>query len=91
MYKSLGGDPDIKNFKKPNHGDLSNWARQGVLLLNDILTVQYNTPASHSKDSGWAQFTDEVIQLINKDCDGIVFLLWGKPAQKKAKIVNETK
>jgi len=79
MYKCIEGDGNIKNFKRPNHGDLTKWATQGVFLLNDILTVEDSKPASH-KTSGWADFTNEVIALINKECDNIVFLLWGLPA-----------
>ncbi|EAS00699.3 uracil-DNA glycosylase superfamily protein (macronuclear) [Tetrahymena thermophila SB210] len=90
IYKSLSNDPKIKGFKTPNHGDLTKWANQGVFLLNDIMTVEYDKPASHSK-SGWADFTSEVIKIINKECKDIVFLLWGKPAQKKASIVDTKK
>ena len=90
IYKSIETDPKITNFKKPNHGDLTKWAQQGVFLLNTILTVEDSKPESHRK-SGWDDFTDAVLNLINKECDNVVFMLWGLPAQKKAKIVNETK
>lgn len=59
-------------------------------MLNDLLTVTKGSPASH-KASNWNKFTDEVIRLINTNCDGCVFLLWGKPAQKKGAVVNSNK
>jgi len=90
IYKSLESDPKIKNFKRPNHGDLTKWATQGVFLLNAVLTVQDSKPNSHKKE-GWNQFTDAVIKCINKDCDKIVFLLWGADAQKKASGIDEKK
>jgi len=62
----------------------------GVFLLNDILTVQDSTPNAH-KDAGWADFTSEVIKIINKECSDIVFLLWGAPAVKKASVVDKKK
>ena len=89
IYKNLEADKKL-NFKKPNHGDLTKWAAQGVFLLNASLTVEDSKPNSHA-DCGWQKFTDEVIQVINKNCTGVVYLLWGKPAQMKAKSVNSTK
>lgn len=62
----------------------------GVFLLNDILTVQDSKANAH-KDSGWADFTSEVIKIINKECKDIVFLLWGAPALKKASVVDKNK
>ncbi len=62
----------------------------GVFLLNAVLTVEAKKSNSH-KDCGWATFTDEVIQVINNQCQGVVFLLWGKPAQLKAKKVDRKK
>lgn len=59
-------------------------------MLNNLLTVEANKSDSH-KGCGWADFTDEVIKIINNECDKIIFLLWGLPAQKKAKIVNRNK
>ena len=60
----------------PNHGHLSHWAKQGVLLLNSVLTVAKNSPASHA-NQGWETFTDNVIKLLNKKKHNLVFLLWG--------------
>jgi uracil-DNA glycosylase len=73
-----------------NHGDLSNWANQGVLLLNASLTVREGFPNSHSK-IGWSQFTDAIIQLVSKKNDGICFLLWGNHAQEKKKLIDNKK
>lgn len=67
-------------------GDLTNWARQGVLLLNTVLTVRAHEANSHQK-RGWEAFTDEVISIVNQQ-ENVAFVLWGKPAQKKAKLVD---
>jgi len=90
IFKNIKNDPKITNFKKPKHGDLTKWAKQGVLLLNTSLTVEDSKPDSHRK-AGWDHFTDEVIVAINKNCEKIVFLLWGDQAQKKGRRVNESK
>jgi len=71
-------------------GDLSSWAKQGVLLLNAILTVKANQPGSHQK-LGWEQFTNAVISLISEKKDGVIFLLWGKFAESKALLIDENK
>ncbi|MEH6604791.1 MAG: uracil-DNA glycosylase [Pseudomonadales bacterium] len=71
----------------PSHGDLSSWADQGVLLLNSVLTVERANAASHQK-RGWEQFTDRVIEVVNDECDGVVFMLWGAYAQKKGAIID---
>ena len=71
----------------PNHGHLSHWAKQGVLLLNSVLTVEKNSPASHA-NQGWEIFTDNVIKLLNKKKDNLVFLLWGAYAGKKSELIN---
>lgn len=89
IYKNLESDKKLA-FKKPAHGDLTKWAEQGVFLLNTSLTVEDSKPNSHA-ECGWQKFTDEVIQVINKNCTGVVYLLWGKPAQTKAKSVNSSK
>lgn len=68
-------------------GDLSRWARQGVLLLNSVLTVLAHTPASH-KNKGWEQFTDAVIGALNAQRTGVVYLLWGKYAQTKGEFID---
>lgn len=91
IYKSLLADQAIPEFNTiPKTGDLTCWAKQGVFLLNTILTVEYDKPLSHKK-AGWETFTDEVVAVINKECENIVFLAWGVPAQQKVKYVNRTK
>ncbi len=85
MYKEL--ESDI-GFKAPRHGELIEWARQGVLLLNAVLTVRAGEANSH-KGMGWEKFTDRVIELLNEREVPIVFILWGGNArQKKALITN---
>lgn len=79
IYKEIKSDLGITPLTS---GDLSRWAKQGVLLLNSVLTVCANTPASHSK-RGWEQFTDAAIQALNTNRNHIVYLLWGKYAQTK--------
>jgi uracil-DNA glycosylase len=88
IYKELKND--IKNFTLPRHGDLTNWASQGVLLLNDILTVEKNKPGSHSK-IGWKKFTKRILEEVSKRCTNIVFLLWGNYARSKAEIIDKQK
>lgn len=80
IYKELS--TDIPGFQVPDHGNLIPWARQGVLLLNSVLTVDSGESNSH-QHQGWEEFTDGVIRAINDSCENIVFLLWGKPAQQK--------
>lgn len=88
IFKEIQSDIGIQmNVKK---GNLSHWAQQGILLLNAALTVRANEPFSHSK-IGWATFTDAVIQKIAEEKEGIVFLLWGKFAQEKQSLIDETK
>jgi len=74
----------------PDHGNLTKWAEQGVFLLNASLTVRAGEPMSHSK-IGWAQFTDAVIKTISEQKEHVVFLLWGKFAQDKKILIDETK
>ncbi|KAF2540608.1 hypothetical protein F2Q68_00032357 [Brassica cretica] len=74
----------------PRHGDLQKWAVQGVLLLNAVLTVRSKQPNSHAK-KGWEQFTDAVIQSISQQKEGVVFLLWGRYAQEKSKLIDGNK
>jgi len=71
-------------------GDLTPWADQGVLMLNATLTVRAASPASHN-GKGWEQFTDSVIRLLSEQKKGLVFLLWGRPAQLKEKLVDTSK
>lgn len=72
----------------PSHGDLSSWAKQGVLLLNTILTVEHKQAGSHKK-IGWQHFTDAVIQVISDKLEGVVFLLWGNYAKTKTPLIDE--
>lgn len=74
----------------PESGNLNRWAKQGVFLLNATLSVRAHEAGSHQKQ-GWETFTDEVIQLISKEKEGVVFLLWGGFAQKKAKLIDNSK
>ncbi|KAN0007057.1 hypothetical protein ACTFIU_005251 [Dictyostelium citrinum] len=84
IYKEL--ETDIKGFKRPlKNGFLEPWAKQGVFLLNAVLTVEEATPNSH-KDFGWAEFTDAVLKVLSKQDQPIVFILWGGFAQKKEKL-----
>ncbi|MDF3054370.1 MAG: ung [Gammaproteobacteria bacterium] len=71
----------------PSHGNLEKWAKQGVLLLNTVLTVEAGKPQSHA-NQGWETFTDHVISVINKEKEGVIFLLWGSPAQRKGSIID---
>lgn len=88
IYKEL--QTDIPGFNIPNHGDLTKWADQGVLLLNATLTVQAGKPGSHQK-KGWEIFTDTVIRKISEEKEGVVFLLWGKFAQAKSELIDDQK
>ncbi|CAC9642368.1 Uracil-DNA glycosylase, family 1 (EC 3.2.2.27) [uncultured Gammaproteobacteria bacterium] len=73
-----------------NSGNLEHWAKQGVLLLNSVLTVEKNSPGSHAQ-SGWVDFTDGVIDIINTEKQNLVFLLWGAYAYKKAALIDNNK
>ncbi len=85
IYKEL--QSNFPDFVRPNHGYLESWARQGVMLLNTVLTVEAGKAHSHAR-LGWETFTDKVIALINQHCEGVVFLLWGSHAQKKGSIID---
>lgn len=74
----------------PANGDLSRWAQQGVLLLNSSLTVREGQPASHSS-IGWEEFTDAVVDKLNKEKENLVFILWGSHAQKKGENIDKSK
>ena len=87
-YKELS--TDISGFEIPDHGCLIPWAKQGVLLLNAVLTVTRGQAFSHAKQ-GWEQFTDAVIAQINSQCEHVVFLLWGKAAADKCRNVDPAK
>ena len=89
IYKELAEEYNL--LFVPEVGDLTHWAEQGVLLLNTVLTVRAHQANSHAK-LGWEDFTDEVIKVVNKHAaPGVVFILWGNPAQKKRKLVDETR
>ena len=84
IFKELESDV---GFRIPDHGELTSWAKQGVLLLNTVLTVREATPNSH-QGKGWEKFTDRVISELNKKDTPVVFLLWGANAKAKAKIID---
>lgn len=85
IYKEL--DSDIPGFKIPNHGNLTKWADEGVLLLNATLTVRAHQPGSH-QGKGWETFTDTIISKLSEKQKGIVFLLWGRYAQNKSVLID---
>lgn len=87
IYKELESDLGIKPRR---HGFLEHWAKQGVLLLNSVLTVEMGKAASH-RDRGWERFTDRIIAEINSKDEPVVFMLWGSYAQKKAAFVDESR
>ena len=97
VKKGVVPPPSLKNIFKelnsdvgkeiPSHGELTEWAKQGVLLLNAVLTVREGQPTSHAK-MGWETFTDRVISELNKKEAPVVFLLWGAYAQRKAEIIT---
>lgn len=88
IYKEL--QTDMEGYTAPNHGDLSHWAKQGVLLLNATLTVEKDKAGSH-QGKGWEQFTDAVIKQLSTQKEKLVFILWGKFAQSKATLINTQK
>ena len=87
IFKELQDDIGISI---PAHGDLTHWAEQGVFLLNASLTVRAGEPMSHAR-IGWANFTDAVIKLISEKKEHVVFMLWGKFAQEKRTLIDESK
>lgn len=78
---------DIDGFQHPGHGDLTEWGKQGVLLLNSVLTVRAHQPTSH-EGRGWEIFTDAVVLWLSRNLKGLVFLLWGSYAQKKGRVID---
>ena len=88
IYKELSAD--ISGFEPPEHGNLTAWAEQGVLLLNTVLTVEQGQAHSHA-NWGWERFTDVVIDAVNRHTQNVVFLLWGSHAQKKGKQVDTSR
>ncbi len=87
IFKELHNDTGVPI---PQSGNLTKWAKQGVLLLNSCLTVRANEPLSHSK-IGWTNFTDAVIHIISTEKKNVVFILWGKYAQEKQQLIDETR
>ena len=97
VRKGVAPPPSLKNiykeleaelgFAPPDHGDLTAWTEQGVLLLNTVLTVRDSAPASH-RGKGWEIFTDRVITLLNRRPDPMVFLLWGSHARAKKELIT---
>ena len=90
IYKEIVSDVFDGDRGIPESGCLTHWAQQGVLLLNAVLTVEEAKPNSH-QGRGWEVFTDAVIRAVNNECEGVVFLLWGAYAKKKAALIDETK
>lgn len=100
VNKGIKTPPSLRNILKElttdlsiqpaSHGNLTQWAQQGVLLLNTVLTVEPSQPGAH-QGKGWEQLTDQVISAISKQCVGVVFMLWGKPAQAKAGLIDASK
>lgn len=88
MYKELA--LEYPDFVVPQHGYLESWARQGVLLLNTVLTVVANQPNSH-RHLGWETFTDNVIKAISQHAEPVVFLLWGSHAIKKQQLIDKSR
>lgn len=98
--KAIPKPPSLQNILKElandvgipiaNHGDLTAWAQQGVLLLNSMLSVEASNAGSH-QGKGWEQFTNAVIEAVNDHCEHCVFILWGKYAQKKGRFINTDK
>jgi uracil-DNA glycosylase len=84
IYKEIERDLGIP---RPTHGCLLPWARQGVLLLNAVLTVEEGNAGAHQK-RGWEGFTDHVVEALNREREGLVFLLWGSYAQQKGKVID---
>lgn len=84
IHKEIQRDLGIAH---PGHGDLTAWADRGVLLLNSVLTVAANRAASH-QGKGWETFTDRVVELVNRECDNVVFMLWGSHAQRKGAVID---
>jgi uracil-DNA glycosylase len=85
IYKELKDDVGVT---PPKHANLTDWTKQGILMLNVVLTVREGESNSH-KNKGWENFTDEIIRLVNQKTETVVFVLWGKPAQKKLPLIDE--
>ncbi len=100
VEKGITPPPSLKNifkelefdlgFKAPYHGNLERWAKQGVLLLNSILTVERGKPGSHA-NRGWEKFTDKILMELDASKEPKVFILWGKKAQNKLRLIESRK
>ena len=100
VCKGVATPPSLRNMiteavadvgiKAPGHGNLEAWARQGVFMLNAVLTVDQAKPNSH-KGQGWEKFTSAVLAALNRERRDVVFLLWGKPAQATGKDIDKAK
>lgn len=100
VHDGIAHPPSLKNIFKelkadigceiPSSGNLTSWATQGVFLINTVLTVRASEANSH-KNKGWEKFTDSVIRLISDEKSRVAFILWGKPAQSKSKLIDEKK
>lgn len=88
IYKELMAD--IEGFQIPMYGQLDGWAKQGVLLLNTVLTVEAGKAGSHAK-WGWERFTDKIIDVLNHEKEHVVFLLWGTHAHKKGAMIDRSR
>ncbi len=88
IYKEIESDMGVKTKNK--NGNLENWARQGVLMLNATLTVRAHMAGSH-QNKGWERFTDTVVRVLSEQKENLVFILWGGYAQKKGSVIDETK
>jgi uracil-DNA glycosylase len=88
IFKEI--ESDVGQCKDRKDGNLIGWAKQGILLLNTVLTVKIGTPNSH-KDIGWEMFTTQVIKIINTKCENVVFILWGKNAKEKMIYISKSK
>ena len=87
IYKELAADTGVE---RPSHGSLVHWARQGVLLLNAVLTVRAHSAGSHA-NKGWETFTDQVIRAVNGKSEPVVFILWGAYARKKKALIDTSR
>jgi len=87
IYREIEAD---LGFSPPHHGYLQSWAEQGVLLLNAVLTVERGQVGSH-QGKGWERFTDRIVQLLNDEREGLVFMLWGGYAMKKGAVIDRRK
>jgi len=88
IYKEIESDLGQKSINK--NGNLENWAKQGVLMLNATLTVKADMAGSH-QNKGWEKFTDAVVKILSEQKENLVFVLWGNYAQKKGSVINESK